>query len=217
MIAVHSLVVYLCSRLGNTETIPNNRAGIKDTALSLQALANMTGKFPRGDASVIAGAVFSLPSSSLRDQKAAGRLALLKLLDTLIQSYSPVIARDMGTRTFVDGLVSMAEFEKDPSCLELLFQMYEQMSQTWNLDSASINNIWESYSRYFPITLNGAAKDPLLPSPEELKMLLRCCFTSHDDYADHAIPRLIDMLDTAQDVVTANVKAGSLNLHPSMC
>lgn len=208
---------YLCTRLGSTETIPNNRAGIKDTALSLQALANMTGKCPPGDASVIAQAVFSLPSSTLRDQKAAGRLALLELLNSLVQNYSPAIARDMGTQTFVDELVSVAEFEKDPSCLRILFQMYEQISQTWNLDSGSFKNIWDSYSRYFPITLSGAARDPSLPSPEELKMLLRYCFTSHDDYAEEAIPRLIDMLDTTQDVVTANVKASSLNLRLRMC
>ena len=102
----------------------------------------------------------------------------------------------------------MAEFEKDPSCLRILFHSYELISHLWNLDSASFKNIWDSYSRYFPITLSGAGRDPSLPTPEELKMLLRSCFISHDDYAEHAIPRLIDMLDTAQDVVTANVKAG---------
>jgi DNA repair/transcription protein MET18/MMS19 len=208
---VHTFVEYFCGRLENKHDIANFGAGIKETAISLQALASMTARFPRGDASAVAKAVFSMPSATFTAQLASTRLSLFELLDYLFSTYSATITRDMGADTFVSGLVSMAEFEKDPRCLTVLFQMYAQISESWKLNAKSFKAIWDSYCRYFPISLKST--DPSVPTREELQQLLLQCFTSHDDYAVYAIPHLFDALDTTQDTLTASVKVTSQNLE----
>ncbi|KAH8591990.1 RNAPII transcription regulator C-terminal-domain-containing protein [Bisporella sp. PMI_857] len=99
----------------------------------------------------------------------------------------------------------MAQFEKDPSCLRVLFGIYEEFGKTWALNEQTYMLIWESYVRYFPITLATAATDPSVPTPDHLRALLLSCFVSNDIYATEAFPRLIDMLDTNQDL-SANTK-----------
>lgn len=200
---------YLCVRLENKDEIPNFQAGVNWTALSLQALARMTARFPRGDASVVAKAVFSL--TSFREQLPATRLTVFELLEFLHQTYSATITRDMGPHQFVQGLVSAAEFEKDPRCLKVLFLMYEEISQSWPLDAEAYKGIWDSYSRYFPITLK--TTDPSVPTREELQLLLVRCFASNDNYAAYTFPYLFDGLDTSLDTLTASVKVSLLNLH----
>lgn len=208
---MHALVEYLCVRLENKEEIPNFRAGVKDAALSLQALASMTARFPRGDASLAAKAVFSLTSTSLRDQKPATRLSLFELLSFLIETYSATLTRDMGPHAFVEGLVAMSAFEKDPKCLRVLFQMYQQISRTWTLNSDDFKEIWGSFSKYWPITFREDPPDPSIPNTKELNFLIEGCFTSHDSYAAHAFTHLLEVLDTSQDTVTAYTKvSGSL-------
>ena len=141
----------------------------------------------------------------LRDLKAVGRLSLFKLLALLVDKHAAILKRDMGGNEFAKGVISMAELEKDPSCLRILFGLYEELGKNWVLNNDTYLLIWESYVRYFPITLAKAATDPTVPKPDELRALLVSCFISNDIYAAEAIPRLIDMLDTNQDL-SANTK-----------
>jgi DNA repair/transcription protein MET18/MMS19 len=167
----------------------------------------MTARFPRGDASVVAKAAFKLASTSFREQLPATRLAVFELLNFLLGTYSATLTRDMGAQSFVEGLVNLAEFEKDPRCLKVLFQMYQEISQDWTLQPHSFKLMWDSYSRYFPITLK--TTDTSVPGREELQLLLIGCFASNDAYATHALPHLLEGLDTSEDTLTAYVKVSS--------
>jgi DNA repair/transcription protein MET18/MMS19 len=202
------LVEYFCIRLENKDNIPNFRAGLQWTAKSLQALAKMTARFPRGDASAVAKAIFPL-ASSFRDQLPATRLAVLNLLGFLGETYSTPLLRDIGAHTFVEGLVSMAEFEKDPYCLKFLFQQYQKISENWALKSESYKSMWDSFSRYYPITLK--TTDKSVPSRDELQLLLIGCFASNNGYAAHALPFLLDALDMSEDTLTSYTKVSFKN------
>jgi DNA repair/transcription protein MET18/MMS19 len=210
-IVVHLLVEYFCRRLENAEDSLNNRAGIKESGEALLALARMTDekmrmRLPPGDVATIAKAVFAVPGNgNLRSQMGSTRVVLYELLSELMDAYKPNLIKDVGPKEFVQGVVLVAEPEKDPSCLKLLFGMYEDLGRHWELSPDTSLLIWDSFSRYFPITLGGAARDPSIPTPVELRALLLNCFTSNDSYAKHAFPRLMDMLDTNQDL-SANVK-----------
>lgn len=163
-------------------------------------------KFVAGDVEAVIRAVFAVDTNDLlRTIKPAGRLALYNLLSLLMKRYQENIMKNVGRGEFTEGLVSMAELEKDPSNLKAIFLMYEDLSRNWKLDSDTCKKIWESFSRYFPITLARASTDPNTPKPEELRSLLLNCIISNDLHAAHAFPRLIDMLDTSQDL-SANVK-----------
>jgi DNA repair/transcription protein MET18/MMS19 len=201
------LVVYLTRRLGNTDQI-HFRAGVRESADALSALISHDEgkKFTPGDSEAILKGVFAVDKNGLlKDIKPSGRLALYDLVNLLMKTRQPAILRDMGRKEFTEGLVSMVELEKDPTNLKVIFQMFEDLSRNWELDTTALLNIWESYSRYFPITLARRAVDPSVPTPDELRALLLKCFVSNDFYATVAFPRLIDMLDTNQDL-SANVK-----------
>jgi DNA repair/transcription protein MET18/MMS19 len=206
-IAVHGFTIYFCQRLENKDEINSFRAGVKECAQILSSLAKMENqRFPPQDAKLVAQSVFTFnKGSSLRDQKAATRLALLELMSTLMQLYRQSLVTNMGSKEFVEGIVAMAEFEKDPTCLNILFPIYEALSMEWDLSDDALILIWDSFIRYYPIKLGGRATS--VPTPDELKQLLLNCFISNDRYAGHAFPRLIDLLDTNQDL-SANVKVG---------
>lgn len=209
-IAVHGFTSYFCQRLENKDEVNSFRAGVKECAQILSRLAQMENqRFVPHDAKLVAQAVFALSKgSTLRDQKAATRLALLKLMRTLMDLYKPSLVADMGSKEFVEGVVSLAEFEKDPTCLNVLFPIYEELSKEWDLSEDALILIWDSFIRYYPIKLGGRAAS--VPTPDELKQLLLNCFISNSRYAGHAFPRLIDLLDTNQDL-SANVKVGLLS------
>lgn len=171
----------------------------------------MTARFPRGDASGVAKAIFSLQSTSFKQQLPLTRLAVFELLEFLLDRYSATITRDMGPQPFAEGLVSMAEFEKDPRCLKILFEMYQEISRNWSLSSESLSAVWGSFHRYFPITLK--TTDSSVPTREDLQDLLVQCFASNDHYASHAFPYLLSALDTTQDDLTASVKVSFLQIY----
>ncbi|KAH8820313.1 Dos2-interacting transcription regulator of RNA-Pol-II-domain-containing protein [Xylogone sp. PMI_703] len=201
---VHLLVEYFCNRLHNTDEILSYRAGLKEVLTSLSLLAKMDNKFIKSDSAEIVKAMFAIARrDTLREQKAATRLVLFQLLDMLFKKYKSTLYADIGRDEYASGLVSIAEFEKDPSCLSILFQMYADLGP--DLSHASAKNIWESYIRYFPIKMGGNARDESKPSIDHLKVLLLQCFVSSDLYAEWAFPRLIEQLDIDQDL-TANVK-----------
>jgi DNA repair/transcription protein MET18/MMS19 len=193
---------------------------MRHTAIVLLVLACMTNKFQNGDAPVIARAVFDgVANGTLNEQKPSTRLALFELIDFIYHEphYNTAIVKQMTPRKFVRGLVSMAELEKDPKCLRVLFQLYEQIGVDWGdeLDTESLQSIWESFMRYYPITLKDAPnKDPSVPTREELKEGLRRCLTSNGYYAKYAFHRLVELLETTADLSANNkVRPRTLSLN----
>lgn len=213
---VHELTTYFSQRLENADNINSFRAGVKECAQILSALAEMPNqRFLSRDSKVIAQSVFAFnKGSELRDQKAATRLSLLELMSTLMRLYKHTLMANIGPNKFVEGIVAMAEFEKDPTCLNVLFPIYEQLSKEWDLDEESLIIIWGSFIRYYPIKMGGRAA--AVPSPDDLKHLLLDCFISNDKYAKHAFPRLMELLDTNQDL-SANVKVWLMKLYYNTC
>lgn len=176
--------------------------------------------FVPGDAGLVAQAVFGLASGSVfKDQKLATRIKLFELIDLLLKKYQTAVIRDVTVTPLVSGVVAMAELEKHPSCLAILFPLYRHISNKWGLDDSDYDAMWESFVRYFPVTLGGAPQDPAVPTKELIKQLLLECIVSNESYAKGAIPRFIDMLDTNTDL-SANVKVRKLfccNVSSSNC
>jgi DNA repair/transcription protein MET18/MMS19 len=204
-VVAHSLVEYFCTRLENQSEILNYRAGIYEVASSLHILSKWKNFLP-GDAGTIATAIFGLGSGSIfKDQKPATRVKVYEVIDFLFKKFQTPLIRDVKLAPLVSGLVSMAELEKNPSCLGLLFPLYAHVSQQWPLLDPEFKLIWDSFIRYFPVTVGGAAQDPAIPGKELLRNLLLQCILANDSYAKEAFPRFIDMLDTSTDL-SANVK-----------
>jgi DNA repair/transcription protein MET18/MMS19 len=199
---------YLCARLQNNDYIPSYRAGLKEVADSLSILSSWR-TFPPGDASVVVQSVFGLVQGqgnvfiSLTPDT---RLAYYSLIALLFEKFKAPLERDLGLPLLVSGLADLAELEKNPSCLKVLFLLYAHISKDWDLQPAESDRLWELFVRYFPITLGGTATDPNKPSPEELRDLLLKCFTSSDRYSDGAFTLLLSNLDTDQ---AANKKVES--------
>jgi DNA repair/transcription protein MET18/MMS19 len=203
------LVEYFCTRLENKTDILNYRAGIYEVASSLNILSQWKTFLP-GDAARVATAVFELAKgSAFKDQKPATRVKLYELVEFLVKKYQAPLIRDVKVAPLVSGLVSMAELEKNPSCLGILFPLYSHISQKWPLEDSDFEAIWESFVRYFPVTVGGATQDPSVPAKELVRELLLQCILSNDHYAKAAIPRFIDMLDTNTDL-SANLKVESI-------
>jgi DNA repair/transcription protein MET18/MMS19 len=201
----HSLVEYFCARLENKTDVLNYRAGVCEVASSLHILSKWKNFLP-GDARTIAITIFELASGSIfKNQKPATRVKLYEVIDFLFKNFQKPLIRDVKLATLVSGLVSMAELEKNPSCLGILFPLYAHISQKWPLLHPEFKLTWDSFIRYFPVTVGGAAQDPAIPGKELLRDLLLQCILSNDSYAKEAIPRFIDMLDTSTDL-SANVK-----------
>ncbi len=151
-------------------------------------------------------AVFGLASgSTFKDQKPTTRVKLYEVIDSLFKKYQAPLVRDVNVTPLIQGLVSMAELEKNPSCLGILFPLYTHISKNWPLSDSDYDSIWESFIRYFPVTLGGAPQDPSVPAKEMLKELLLQCILSSHHYAKGAVSRFIDMLDTNTDL-SANLK-----------
>lgn len=130
------------------------------------------------------------------------RVSLYELIDTLSSIYPTTLKRDMTVTEFVQGVVTMAELEKNPSCLRALFTLYAALSREWALEENDLTAVFDSYMRYFPVTMREAPADPAIPSTAELRDLLLECFISNDGYATMNFQAMVDRLD----VDSANTK-----------
>jgi DNA repair/transcription protein MET18/MMS19 len=192
-------VEYLAKRISEAGDVQIYRAGLQEVAKSLMTLSQMTKKFLKINATLISEAVFKLPEkTTLRDFPIATRLSLLELLQCLLDLYLPALKRSMGPK-FVDGVVSMASLEKSPSCLAILFKVFEKLGLEWDPSPSECEEMFGSFFRYFPITPSSATNLPA----NDLKFLLQNCFKSNNNYADLAFDAILEKLDSD---VSANVK-----------
>jgi len=169
---------------------------------SLQTISTWK-KFLPGDAQEVARAVFKLgASNNFSSQTAITRLSLYELVDTLQHTHPNTLRRDMTVKEIVKGVVTMAELEKNPSCLRALFNLYVDLSRDWAPEADDFKLVFDSYIRYFPVTMKDAPKDPSIPSTAELRDLLLECFVSSDGYAKMTFEAMIERLD----VDSANTK-----------
>lgn len=203
--AVNTLTTYFCARLSSRNDDPSFRYGIKETAASLRVIVNWQ-HFVPDDAVVVTTTIFALSDYSvMRDLTPATRLELLQVIDSLFRNRGVSLIKKTGTASLVTGLVEFATHEKNPMCLKVLFPLFSHLSKEWNMDDSQFDSLWNSFSRYFPITVGGPVRDPKQPSQELLRDLLLECMMSNDAYAKSLIPMCLEKLDTTADL-SANTK-----------
>ncbi|EHL02442.1 putative DNA repair/transcription protein mms19 [Glarea lozoyensis 74030] len=125
------------------------------------------------------------------------RLKFYKIIWVLVENYERPLLRDMGGDSFVGGLVELSELEKSAICLKDLFALYSKIGKAWSLTPDGYTQLWDCFIRYFPITLGASQKDDQ-PKPEELKDLLRQCFTANDFFGKAAFETLLGNIDADQ-------------------
>lgn len=190
---VSLLVGYLSVRIG----VPRV-AGVKETAVGLQALAIMS-HFDTTSAIDICQSIF-LIVDSFSENPATVRFEVYKLIDLFLHLHRASIKKMEGD--FIKGILSLAVLEKDPRCLMLHFSAILVILTEWDIEG-HVNDLWEAVSRYFPITFRAKPDDPIGITADDLKLLLRLCIAGTSDFAPLAFPYLIEKLDYQ---VTANVK-----------
>jgi DNA repair/transcription protein MET18/MMS19 len=126
------------------------------------------------------------------------RLALFELVDYLFRTHSTKLKKEVGDRALVDGLLAMAQPEKNPACLKLLFSLYSHLGQEWGLNQDCLRDIFQSYVRYYPAEIGG--NDSTAAIKKELNDMLMHCFFSNENYAKEAFPRCIEMLETGNSL-----------------
>lgn len=169
--------------------------------------------FPPGEAISVASAIFSLSRETrFKDLKPAARQTLYLLVETLLRSRGKALLKASTIPELVRGLVTLAEFEKTPACLEVLFNLYTYLSKDWDLEAEEFQALWGSFSRYWPVTVGGSREQVSKPTSEELRDLLLQCILSNDSYAKNAIPMCLEKLDTTQDLSATTKVRTQLNL-----
>jgi len=204
-LSVHAVTDYLCTRLENRNHIPSFHAGIRELATSLKYIVGWN-RFVPGDAERIMRLIFAFNNANhFAKQTNPTRLAIFELVELVLKKHLTTLTRDMGVGTLVNGMVALSDLEKNPSCLRILFTFFALASRTWPLSTNEYQSIWDSYIRYYPITIRSPPQDPTVPSSEELRRLLLQCFLSNDVYAREGFATLIAKLDVSADL-SANVK-----------
>ncbi|KAH7354810.1 Dos2-interacting transcription regulator of RNA-Pol-II-domain-containing protein [Rhexocercosporidium sp. MPI-PUGE-AT-0058] len=191
---------YLCSRLENTNGLPSFRAGIHEVASCLEVIIRWN-HFPPGESITVASAVFSLSKQNrFKDLRPAARQTLYLLVETLIKSRGDALLKSSSIPPLIGGLVGIAEFEKTPICLGVLFQLYTYLSKEWDLEADEFQTLWDSFYRYWPVTVGGSTQPLSKPTSEELREMLLECILSNDSYARNSISMCLEKLDTTHDL-----------------
>jgi DNA repair/transcription protein MET18/MMS19 len=105
----------------------------------------------------------------------------------------------MGNESLI-GITDLVSGEKDPRNLMLVFSMCRVLMVEWDISSLA-EILFDSVYAYFPITFRPPPNDPYGITAQDLKDRLRDCIASTKHLAPHAIPNLIDKLDSTSPVV----------------
>jgi DNA repair/transcription protein MET18/MMS19 len=111
--------------------------------------------------------------------------------------------REMGDYSLV-GVTSLVAGEKDPRNLMLIFSMLRAIMVEWDISQHS-ETMFDSVYAYFPITFRPPPNDPYGITAKDLKDRLRDCLASSGVLAPHAIPNLLDRLDSTSPTVKKDV------------
>lgn len=186
----------------NEAGISNYRYGLNEVADSLIAITTWKGFVP-GEAGLLVKAIFKLAQGNtpvFMNQTPHTRRKYYEIVAHLSKRFLRQLQRDLGASEFVTDLVELGAREKSAVCLRALFATYGDISIDWNLGPAEYTQIWESFMRYFPITLTVTPNDQ--PKPEELRELLLRCITANDFYAKEGFEKFLGELDIDQSANT---------------
>lgn len=186
----------------------DHKAGVMPSATALSRIAAMKA-FQPTSADDIISKICALKDDFPR-QIAKTRLAVFELLRSLITN--PTAASDLqykhgASSGFMNDLLQLCKNERDPNCLMVWFEILAYFLQEYSPSKEMMEEIFNTFKAYFPITLPRASTSGL--TPEELKLQLRKCFTANSILAEWAFPFLIGKLDQGEGV-TVNVKVDIL-------
>lgn len=175
-------------------------------------------QFEAENAVLIVKTVFALANTmNYKNLKPSTRANLLSLIKDLHSRYEFLLSSRPGVEDFVIGLLSMAQFEKTPTCLGILFPLFTQVTKVWALElevKRLGDDLFKSFYRYFPVDVSRSfVQEPSVPTLQDLSRYLEDCITSHSMYADFAFEDLLGNLDTVQTV--ENKVGRSSARHPT--
>ncbi|KAL4890612.1 putative DNA repair/transcription protein [Aspergillus ambiguus] len=132
------------------------------------------------------------------------RFQVYQLLNELMSNHRAAL-HEMGDDSLV-GIVDLMTGEKDPRNLMLVFSILKVVMMEWDITNHT-ELLFESVYNYFPITFRPPPNDPYGITAQDLKDRLQDCIASNSLFAPHAIPALLDKLDST----SPNVKKDALN------
>ncbi|KAL4786646.1 RNAPII transcription regulator C-terminal-domain-containing protein [Aspergillus varians] len=168
----------------------------------LETLQKMD-RFTKDMAEELATALFQ-NFSTLQSRAQSQRFQVYQLLNELMSNHRAVL-HEMGDASLI-GTVDLMTGEKDPRNLMLVFSILKVIMVEWDI-STHVEVLFDSVYNYFPITFKPPPNDPYGITAQDLKNRLQECISSTSHFAPHAIPALLDKLDSTSQ----NVKKDALN------
>ncbi|CAG8927084.1 unnamed protein product [Penicillium salamii] len=160
-------------------------------------------RFNRFLATQVAQALFS-NFQDLQSRSQTQRFHVYQLLNDLMSNHRAAM-RDMGDISLL-GVVDIMTGEKDPRNLMMVFSILKVVMVEWDISNHT-ETLFDSVYNYFPITFRPPPNDPYGITAQDLKGRLQDCIASTRRFAPHAIPALLDKLDST----SPNVKKDALN------
>ncbi|KAJ5766214.1 uncharacterized protein N7511_003830 [Penicillium nucicola] len=157
----------------------------------LEALQGLD-RFNRLLASQVAQALFS-NFQDLQSRSQSQRFQVYQLLNELMSTHREAM-RKMGEISLI-GVVDIMTGEKDPRNLMIVFSILKVVMVEWDI-SNHVETLFDSVYNYFPITFRPPPNDPYGITAQDLKGRLQDCISSTRHFAPHAIPALLDKLDS---------------------
>ncbi|KAL2831768.1 RNAPII transcription regulator C-terminal-domain-containing protein [Aspergillus cavernicola] len=188
---VQVLTTFYCDRIEDAGAV----VGI-DTLQKLD-------RFTKDMAEEVAKALFE-NFSTLQSRAQSQRFQVYQLLNEMMSNHRAVL-HEMGDTSLI-GTVDLMTGEKDPRNLMLVFSILKVFMFEWDI-SNHVEFLFDSVYNYFPITFKPPPNDPYGITSQDLKDRLQDCISSTSQFAPHAIPALLDKLDSTSQ----NVKKDALN------
>ncbi|KXG52156.1 Armadillo-like helical [Penicillium griseofulvum] len=188
---IQVLTTFFCDRIED--------GGAVDGLQTLQGLD----RFNKFLATQVAQALFS-NFQDLQSRSQTQRFHVYQLLNDLMSNHRGAM-RDMGEISLL-GVVDIMTGEKDPRNLMIVFSILKVIMVEWDI-SNHVETLFDSVYNYFPITFRPPPNDPYGITAQDLKGRLQDCISSTRHFAPHAIPALLDKLDST----SPNVKKDALS------
>ncbi|KAJ5765709.1 hypothetical protein N7520_005268 [Penicillium odoratum] len=140
----------------------------------------------------------------LQSRSQTQRFQVYQLLNELMSRHRGAL-RDMGDDSLM-GIVDLMTGEKDPRNLMMVFSIMKVVMIEWDITNHA-ELLFDAVYNYFPITFRPPPNDPYGITAQDLKGRLQDCISASRHFAPHAIPSLLDKLDST----SPNVKKDALN------
>ncbi|KAI8996433.1 ARM repeat-containing protein [Trametes punicea] len=196
--SVRVLVTFYCGKLEDTETIIPALKGLV-TLTKLPAFAST-------DAFEVIRAIFAHVKMKVLVQ--SQRFMVFTIIDNLVARHREAL-KSLGDE-FIQGYISIAEGEKDPRNLLLVFAIDRVLLIEFDVQK-HIEDFFNITFCYFPITFRPPPNDPYGITTEDLKNALRACLHATPAFGPFAIPLFTEKL-TAGSPVTKKDTLETLDL-----